>query len=294
MADLPQQAFETEAHRYPVVPRPNGRTTSADPSTGAERLVRLARVIESEVIPRLVLARRVEDDRQTPPPLRAAAPTEEEVVRLAALAIDHELPAALAFVEGVRARGVAIESLYLELLAPAARRLGGWWEADRRSFSEVTIGVWRLQQLLHELNPLFQRDAIAPSADLRALLVTAPGEQHSFGLAMVAEFFRRAGWLVSGGPLFTVEELSATVHREWFAVVGISAGSETRIETVASTIHAIRRASRNRALGILVGGVVFDGHPERVNLVGADAGASDARQAPLQARALLDMLVRQD
>jgi methanogenic corrinoid protein MtbC1 len=216
------------------------------------------------------------------------------VAELAGLVVDHDLAVALAFVERLRARGVPVESVYLDLLAPVAHELGRQWEDDRRTFSEVTVGLWRLHQLLYELSPAFQRDAVAPSSGLRALLVTAPGEQHSFGLAMTAEFFRRAGWLVSGGPLLSGEDLPALVHREWFAIVGISAGSETRLDSVASAIHGIRRASRNRALGVLVGGVVFGGHPERVALVGADGCADDARRAPLQARALLDLLVHRD
>jgi hypothetical protein len=48
----------------------------------------------------------------------------------------------------------------------------------------------------------------------------------------------------------------------------------------------MRRASRNPALGVLVGGRVFVERPELVALVGADATASDARQAALQAESL--------
>lgn len=294
MADLPQQGPDAEVQRLPASPLPFATTPPIGSAEEARRHTCLARVIESEVIPRLVLARRTEDGRAGPVATGGAPPSVEEVMTLAGLVVDHDLPEALAFVERVRERGVSVESVYLDLLAPAARELGRQWEDDRRTFSEVTVGLWRLHQLLYELSPIFQRDAVAPSSDLRALLVTAPGEQHSFGLAMTAEFFRRAGWLVSGGPLLSGEDLPTLVHREWFAIVGISAGSGARLDSVARAIHEIRRASRNRALGILVGGVAFGGHPERVALVGADGCADDARRAPLQARALLDLLVRRD
>lgn len=294
MADLPQQGPDAEVQRLPASPLPFATTSATSSAEEARRHACLARVIEGEVIPRLVLARRADDGRVAPGASGGAPPSAEEVAALADLVVDRDLPEALAFVERLRARGISVESLYLDLLAPAARALGRQWEDDRRTFSEVTVGLWRLHQLLYELGPAFQRDAVAPSNELRALLVTAPGEQHSFGLAMTAEFFRRAGWVVSGGPLLSGEDLSALVHREWFAIVGISAGSETRLDSVAQAIRAIRRASRNRALGVLVGGVAFGGHPERVALVGADGCAEDARRAPLQARALLDLLVRRD
>lgn len=297
MADLPQRTLDNEVRRLPVssfAPPTDtggavGRAEEED-----ERLGRLARVVEREVIPRLLLARRAEVGRSPGTAGVAMLPEETEIVVLADLVVERDLAVAESFVEAVRARGVTVESLYLDLLAPAARRLGTLWEEDRRTFSEVTIGLWRLHQLLHGLSLLFQADALPPSADHRILLVPAPGEQHSFGLVMAAEFFRRAGWLVSGGPSISAEEIASLVHREWFAIVGISASSIGKLDTVATTIHTLRRVSRNRSLGVLVGGVVFDERPERVALVGADAWAGDARQAPLRARALLELLVQRD
>ena len=246
MADMPQRALETEGPKPPVVALPDDAGPSEGSPTVAERLDRLARLVEAEVVPRLVLAHRIGESRGPPaPPL--LRPSEEEVDRLAALVVDQDLPAARASIEALRGRGVSIEGIFLDLLAPAARRLGRWWEDDRRSFAEVTIGLWRLHQLLHELSPAFQADAVPPNPDLRALLVTAPGEQHSFGLVMAAEFFRRAGWLVSGGPQLSSDEIQTLVHREPFAIVGISAASDGKLDSVASTIHGIRRASRNPA-----------------------------------------------
>lgn len=294
MADLPQRALDSDVRRLPAPSlRPDAGGPPAGPSESEDRLDRLARIVEREVVPRLLLARRAETERP-PSPGGGAPPDEGEIAELADLVVERDLPVAESFVETIRLRGVAVESLYLDLLAPAARRLGRLWEEDRRSFSEVTIGLWRLHQLLHGLSLLFQADALPPSPARRILLVPAPGEQHSFGLAMAAEFFRRAGWLVSGGPSIPLEEIETLVHREWFAIVGISASSNAKLDTVATTIHALRRVSRNRALGVLVGGVVFDERPERAALVGADACAGDARCAPFRARALLDLLVQRD
>lgn len=295
MADLPQRARDTEVRPLvaPALPNEAGGTP-APRRDGEERLGRLAWVVEQEIVPRLILARRAEVARLVEPGGEGPAPSTAEVEELAELVVERELPVIEAFVDGIRARGVTVESLYLELLAPTARRLGRLWEEDRRSFSEVTIGVWRLHQLLHGLSVLFQADALPPSPDRRILLVPVPGEQHTFGLTMAAEFFRRAGWLVSGGPAMSAEEVATLVHREWFAILGISASATTKLDAVATTIHAVRRVSRNRALGVLVGGVVFDERPERAALVGADCWAGDARRAPLQARALLDLLVRRE
>ena len=154
------------------------------------------------------------------------------------------------------------------------------------------MALCRLQQLLHELGPAFRGEVEHREHGRRALLVPVPGEQHSFGLFMVAEFFRRAGWDVASGPPGSVAELVRLVRGEWFAVVGLSVSSDAKLDALASSIRAIRRASRNRAIGVLAGGPVFLEHPELVALVGADATATDGRQATVQARNLLALMAR--
>ena len=67
-------------------------------------------------------------------------------------------PAARTYVEALRAQGVSLESLYLDLLAGAARRLGEWWASDLCDFADVTVGVGRLQQILRELSPEFRAE----------------------------------------------------------------------------------------------------------------------------------------
>src|SRR4051812_20409857 len=90
----------------------------------------------------------------------------------------------------------------------------------------------------------------------------------------------------------TWQELVGTVRNHWFAVVGLSVSCDSRLDVLASCIHAIRRASRNRAIGVLVGGAVFVEHPELARRIGADATALDGRQAVLQAQNILALLPR--
>jgi methanogenic corrinoid protein MtbC1 len=188
---------------------------------------------------------------------------------------------------------LSLESVFLDLLAPAARHLGEMWDEDRAGFAEVTLGMTTLHQVLRELGPAFHSEAAATGRDLLALLVPAPGEQHNFGLAIVAEFFRRAGWGVTGEAMTTRGELVKAVRGTWFAVVGLSLASEVRLEALADAIQAIRRASRNPAVGILVGGPIFNAHPELVRSVGADATAVDGKHAVLQANGLLAAIAPQ-
>jgi len=55
--------------------------------------------------------------------------------------LTDELEVACAYIDSVRVRGVSLSRVYLELLAPAARKLGEMWEEDRVSFADVTLVV---------------------------------------------------------------------------------------------------------------------------------------------------------
>jgi methanogenic corrinoid protein MtbC1 len=259
--------------------------------TGEAAMARLVRTIEGEIIPRLMLAH-----RDAPAGGTATGGTVAlgpgDVAELTRLVLAHGAEVARAFVAALRAQGAAVESIYLDLLAPAARRLGKMWEDDLCDFSEVTIGLYRLQQAAHALREVGpEEDAAAPGAR-RVLLIAVPGEHHTFGLSLVAEFFRRAGWSVCSEPLSTGQELLDLVRRESFSIVGLSVSRETRMNGLASIILGIRRMSCNRAVGVMVGGRVFSDRPELVAQVGADATAADARQAVAQAQTLLDLLAR--
>ena len=254
------------------------RTSERGEAQSNERMASLARTIEAEIIPRLMLAHRALPQAEAP-----AEPQESggmpEVAEFTGLILAHEIAEASAFIEGLRGRGVALDTIYLELLAPTARRLGEMWESDLSDFTEVTVGMWRLQQVLRELSGAFRGECDPWVRGRRALLVPMPGEQHTLGLFMVGEFFQRAGWDVWSEPPASRGALLEIVRAEWFDLVGLSAGCEARLDVLSSAIVAIRRASRNRAIGILVGGPVFVQHPEYVAHVGADAMAADARAA---------------
>jgi methanogenic corrinoid protein MtbC1 len=247
----------------------------------------LAHTLETRIIPRLALAHRA--------PTRGAAgavPTADEVEELTALVMQADVAASLELVARLRAREVPLAAILLDLLAPVARRLGELWLADACDFSTVTIGVCCLQQVVMQQRDDAAARAAAPQAERRVLLAPLPGEQHGFGLLLVGEFFRRQGWEVCGASGASARELTAMVRRQYFGIVGLSLADEDRTGDLATLIHDIRRSSRNRRLGVMVGGQCFTDRPELSALVGADATASDAQQAVLTAETLLAMLLQ--
>ncbi|MCU0937828.1 MAG: cobalamin B12-binding domain-containing protein [Burkholderiaceae bacterium] len=257
-----------------------------DSGGSTARLDRLMKTIEGEIIPRLVLAHRGQVTRGHAAAVDGAV-SEAQVIDFAALLLDNDQEAPRLFLSDLRDGGVALEHIYLNLFSPAARRLGEMWSADLCDFTAVTLGLWRLQRLLYECSPSFQVDAEPPADGRRILLAPMPGEQHTFGMFMVAEFFRRAGWDVIDGPVVSGAELTDALARNWFEIIGLSLSCDRGLDAMAALVREIRRTSRNSGIGIIVGGAVFSEHPDAVVRVDADVWARDARQALDAAQDLL-------
>jgi methanogenic corrinoid protein MtbC1 len=248
-----------------------------DSGAGTAQVGRLVRTIEQELIPRLAQALRPSDLVAA----TAAEPlTVADVQAFSARLIDGNDVAVAESIERLRRRGIAVEALYVDLFAPAARHLGGLWDADWCDFTTVTAGLGRLQRLVRDLSPLFSTEIQYPTHGRRVLLAQPPQEQHSFGLSMVAEFFRREGWLVEGGVGAAARDPVARVRAEWFDVVGFSVGSVGQLEWLREKIAALRPVSRNAAVVVLVGGPLLTTEPAWADRLGADGAPRDAREAP--------------
>jgi methanogenic corrinoid protein MtbC1 len=254
---------------------------------GSEEHPELVRAIEQDVLPQLV-REHCGHGVTGRPSIRAVGGADVQL--FTEIALNGDVGRAKALVETLRSEGVALESIYLDLLEPGARRLGTLWEADLCDFTEVTVALGRMQQVLRDVSADFRGEGECVPNGRRLLLVPAPGEQHTFGLFIVSDFFARAGWDVWGGPGSPDGDVFQLVRQEWFDIVGFSAGCTTRLDVLAADIGKVRATSRNPALGIMVGGPLFIADPKCVERVGADAMAQSARHAPDAALALLTRL----
>jgi len=250
----------------------------------------LASFLREEIIPRLALAHR--DHGTRPEDIQIFCDTckvqSGDVLEFTTILSSQTFAEAVAFVEGLRSQGNSLATIFLHLFAPTARRLGEFWEEDRLDFFDVTIGLSRLQQLLRTLAPFLGEGPKAMQVDgPKALLGPAAGEQHTFGVFMVGEFFRRAGWGVTDCCVNSVAELTEAVADEWFDVAGFSLSAEIRLGQLAEQIRAARAASLNQGIRIMVGGRVFTDNPHLISAVDADGTANDGEQAVEQADLLI-------
>jgi hypothetical protein len=299
MSDVQERLDRYSATNLPEGFRPDRSSTSARkprsrPRLSADGLIRLNRTIEAQIIPRLLLAHR------NPPRAESAAPyTAEPVLPHVAAAADRLLAddaeGVGAQIEEFRAQGHSLEAVYLQFLAPVALRLRQLWSDDLCGFAEMTLALWRLQQVLRSYSVAFRGEADRLETGRRALLLPTPREKYDlsyvmFGLCMRSEFFRRDGWEAWIEPDASSSAFGEVIRNQWFDVVEFVVSGDQQLDALATGIRLIRRHSPNRSIGVMVCGQVFIEHPELVLLVGADLTATDARQGSVQAQNLLGLL----
>lgn len=246
---------------------------------------RLRRMIEGEVIPRLMLAHRADVSAAT---RGGDAVAEEDVAEFVRLALRHDVEVLREFATAVRERGQSLERLFLELFAPAARRLGALWDDDQVDFSTVSIALSRLHRLLLDLSvaePFWEMGGVGARS---VMVASYPGDQHDFGALMVGEVFRRDGWFVVDARPDTVEQLVDAVREATPEALCLSVSCERSVEELAAVVSAARDACGReptdetasvRRLLVMVGGRALSEAPGLGEAAGADASCSDPHQA---------------
>lgn len=172
-----------------------------------------------------------------------------------------------------------LEAIYLKALVPAAQLIGAWWTSDKVDFATATVAFCRMHRLMYELSPRFLADARVLSPAPSALLIPTPGCQHSMGVFMLSEFFRRGGWRVSSDALGSADDVVRLVQTEWFDVLGLSIASDRQLNLTEQMLTKVRLHSANPKLVIMLGGTwVQEAHPQlaslKPDLIGTDAGQS--------------------
>jgi len=232
----------------PPVPRQSG-FVQREPSQ------ELMHTIEDQVIPRLVMAHAGPAFEPADCPDARMPPTAAEVEDLADFAVAQDMPNVLAMVEAMSRDGLSMESLLLDLVSPAARLLGVQWEDDRRTFTEVTLGLGALQRVVAVLGQKSE-----PPISHRGLVVlcAAPGEQHTLAIQLLGELLRHAGWGAQVDPGLDLDELLDLVAAEHVVMVGMSVNSLPMVAFAENFVAQVKAASCNPDIAVMLGGAAMN------------------------------------
>lgn len=280
--DEREQVGQAEAARE-TDSRVDAHRRNAIPSGGQVPLRHaLESVVASRIVPALLAANRPNAPYRTrtldSTGGRRVGIGPNDVADFTQLVLDDNQRGISAYLALARARGISVETIYLDLLTGSARHLGTLWSSDDCNFCEVSMAVWRLQQIMYDLRSAFFAEAWQPeSHGYRILLAPMVEEQHTLGTMMAAEFFVRDGWTVATDLPASIEMLADSLTRDWHDAVAISVSGEVLYANLKQAITELRRTSRNPHLVVAVGGWAIEEHPERVAEAGADVGHADIR-----------------
>ena len=231
--------------------------TAANDSKGSIDLCKtsLLSVIESQIIPRLLDAHpsvKALDLEQAQGDLVAAS--EQDMLDFAQACLATDSQAVFNHLDVLRDKGLGIQTVFLDVITPAARYLGDLWEQDKMDFTVVAQGLLRMHHGMRHLGYETQ-DGPQTAGDVRRImLASAPGSQHILGLAMVSEFFRADHWQVVVEISTSEQALLHTVAHEWFDVIGLSVGLVEQLPNIPALIARLKTASRNPNAFVILGG----------------------------------------
>jgi len=249
-------------------------------------------IIESEIIPRLLMAHNGSETRTRSRLLRSITP--DEAARFALLPLRLEAAALLEEVDGFIAKGASVETICLDLLAPAARKLGEMWERDECDFLDVTMGLWRLQEVMREVAARSPVDFAGMALPFSALFSPMPGDHHNFGTLMLDEVFARGGWRSEALVKPERRELLDRLARQPFDLIGLTLARDCPSAALSNLIKAVRNVSANPHIIVLVGGRMINENPVMAMEVGADGTGADALSALELANGLVKTAAARD
>lgn len=208
--------------------------------------------------------------------------SEEDLKALCYAFVSDDAKAGAAIISGLRADGVMPEDIYLKQLAAAARMLGDMWVNDEMTFSQVTVGTGRMFAIMRSMRHLFE--PTIPVQDKTAIFASVPGEDHTLGVHMAADMFRKDGWEISLKVGMDHDQLVTEIQQAPSGIVGLSISGEHSIEALSRLVVALHIACPHAIL--LVSGSNVDEVQPILSLMGLDGVASTIEEAQEQLNGL--------
>jgi excisionase family DNA binding protein len=196
--------------------------------------------------------------------------------RLEARLVAGDSRGAWGVVEAALAAGTEIDTLYLDVIAPAMASIGERWGRGELDIATEHRASGIALRLLGRLGPRFVRRGRTRGA---VVLGAPAGERHFLPVSMLADLLRAAGWDVSdlGADLPAASFVQAALDTPRLVAVGVSVTSPDHLDAAVDTVAALRSALP-AAVPVLVGGRGVRDAAHAAAL-GADAFAEDGRGA---------------
>ncbi len=269
------------------------RETPMPDGAAAHRRGILEEVLRRSVISRLCLAH-----PDQAPPGRFQSPEgasdDADPVRTLMRILRHDSQSEVdRSIEWLIESGCGIDELLVDVVPAIETRLHEASLADSGDHADVTLALWRLQELVERLALRTANSPPPPRHERRALLATGEPALFRLRLQIAGEMLDRDGWGVATIGEATLSALPDLMAAETHALL-VLASEKTSVESLAGLVRQCRRRCGNPDLKVLIMSAALAARPDRLVRLGADAAAADLRSARLQAGRLLALMPPQD
>ena len=198
---------------------------------------------------------------------------EEEINKLTHLLLDTEEGSFELAITVLKTHGASINYIVLDLIPAIARKLGKQWEDDSLSFAEVSIGVNKLERVIHKLDYLFQANQLDRQQNKAIFITVFPGSQHSLGSLIFANFLIFSGWQVHRPNQVNIDSIVYGVSSKMLQAFAISVATNEQLEQLPNLIDLVRQKSQNPKIIVLIGGPLYNKAPEAFDHIQAEVKA---------------------
>ncbi|MBU3567410.1 cobalamin B12-binding domain-containing protein [Polynucleobacter alcilacus] len=198
---------------------------------------------------------------------------EEEINKLTNLLLDTEEGSFELAITVLKTHGASIDYIVLDLIPAIARKLGKQWEDDSLSFADVSIGVNKLERVIHKLDYLFQANQLDRQQNKAIFITVFPGSQHSLGSLIFANFLTFTGWQVHRPNQVNLDAIVYGVSSRMLQAIAISVSTHEQLERLPNLIDLIRQKSQNPKIIVLIGGPLYNKAPDAFDHIQAEVKA---------------------
>jgi len=180
--------------------------------------------------------------------------------------------------------GIDPQVLVQEQMIPAMDEVGRRYEANEYFVPELLISARAMKASLQLIRPLLTAQGAQPAG--RVAIGTVKGDLHDIGKNLVAAMLEGAGFeVIDLGVDVSPDKFIAAVNEKNAGVVAMSALLTTTMNSMKTTVEAIKAAGVRGKVKIMIGGAPVT--QKYADEIGADGYSSNANSAVALARKLV-------
>jgi len=180
--------------------------------------------------------------------------------------------------------GIDPQVLVQQQMIPAMDEVGRRYEANEYFVPELLISARAMKASLELIRPLLTAQGAEPAG--RVAIGTVKGDLHDIGKNLVAAMLEGAGFeVIDLGVDVSPDKFIAAVNEKRAGLVAMSALLTTTMNSMKTTVEAIKAAGVRDKVKIMIGGAPVT--QKYADEIGADGYSTNANSAVALARKLV-------